>query len=118
MKFIVAIILTMILSFISGLLLPWWGIAIAAFIVGLIIPQGTGRSFLAGFLAVLLLWSGLATWISIRNDGVLAGKMALILPLGGNTFLLLLVTGIVGGIIGGFAAMTGSFLRSRGGVSS
>ena len=113
MKFIFAILLTTLLSFISGIFLPWWGIAIVAFLVELLINQGAGLSFLAGFLGVLLLWSGLAWWIDMKNNGILSERIAHVLPLGGNSFLLILVTGIVGGLVAGFAAMSGSFLRPR-----
>ena len=111
MRFTLAILLTLLLSFITGLFLPWWGVAIAAFIVALIIHQGAARAFLSGFLGVMLLWCLLAAWWNSQNDGVLSAKIATVLPLGGNAFLLILVTGIVGGLVGGFAAMTASFLR-------
>ena len=111
MKFLVAIILTALLAFISGLFLPWWGIAIAALLVALIVNQSAGKAFLSGFLGVMLLWQGLAWWINMNNQGVLAKKIALVLPLGGNPVYLILVTGIVGGLVAGFAAMSGSFLR-------
>lgn len=111
MKFLAAIILTALLAFISGLFLPWWGIAIASLLVAIIVNQHPGKAFLSGFLGVMLLWQGLAGWININNQGVLAKKIALILPLGGNPLYLIMVTGIVGGLVAGFAAMSGSFLR-------
>jgi hypothetical protein len=111
MKFLVAIILTALLAFISGLFLPWWGIAIAALLVAVVVNQSAGKAFLSGFLGVLLLWEGLAWWINMNNQGVLAKKIALVLPLSGNPVYLILVTGVVGGLVAGFAAMSGSFLR-------
>jgi hypothetical protein len=112
MKFIVAFLLTALLAFISGIYFPWWGIAIAAFLVAVIIPQKWGTAFLAGFLGILVLWMAYAWWIDMKNNGVLAQRMAVLLPLGGSRVLLILVTGIVGGLVGGFAAMSGSFLRT------
>ena len=52
MKFIVAILLTAVLSFISGLFLPWWGIAIVALLVAVLVHQRAGKAFLAGLLGV------------------------------------------------------------------
>jgi len=112
MKFIVALLLTAILSFISGLFLPWWGIAIVAFLVALLIHQKGGKAFLAGLLGVFLLWACLAWWIDMKNNGVLSHKMARVIPEGGNILLLILVTGLVGGLVAGFAAMSGSYLRA------
>jgi hypothetical protein len=111
MKFITAILLTSFLSFISGLFLPWWGIAISAFIVSLLVPQGRGRSFLSGFAGVFILWCSLAWWIDSKNNSILSHKIAEILPLGGSVFSLVLLTAFVGALVGGFAGLTGSFLR-------
>ena len=111
MKFLAAIILTALLSYVSGLFLPWWGIAIAAFLVAALIPQKSLLSFLAGFLAVFLLWAGMAFWFDAANNSILSGKIANILPLGGNAILLILVTGFIGGLVGGLAAFTGRQLR-------
>jgi len=61
---------------------------------------------------LFLLWGGLAFWIDVSNDHVLSKKIAAILPLGGNSILLILVTALVGGLVAGFAAMSGSFLRA------
>lgn len=114
MKLFAAIIVTALLSFISGLFLPWWGIALAALLTAIIIHQNAGKAFLSGFLGVLLLWAGLAWWIDLQNDGVLSKKIASILPLNGNGLLLIFVTGIIGGLVAGLAAMSGSYLRSPG----
>ncbi|MEQ1677735.1 MAG: hypothetical protein ABL876_13585 [Chitinophagaceae bacterium] len=78
----------------------------------MIIHQKAGKAFFSGFLGVLILWAGLAWWIDIKNNGVLSKKIAAVLPLGGNSMLLILVTGIIGGLVAGFAAMTGSYLRA------
>lgn len=112
MKFLTAIILTAILSFISGLFLPWWGIAFTALAVAAIVHQKAGKAFLAGLLGAFLLWAGLAWWIDMKNTGVLSHKVASILPLGGNSFAIIAVTGLIGGLVGGFAAMAGSYLRA------
>ena len=114
MKFITAIILTALLAFISGLLSfsPWWGFAVTSVLVALLVHQKAGKAFLAGFLGLFLLWGGLAWWIDMKDNGVLSQKIASVLPLGGNSILLIVVTGVAGGLVAGFAAMSGSYLRS------
>jgi hypothetical protein len=112
MKFLAALILTVLLSFIAGLYLPWWGIAIAAFVVALIVYQNAGMAFLAAFAGLLLLWSGLAFWIDSGNESILSARIGELLGIGNNAFLLILITGAIGGLVAGFAAMSGSFLRS------
>ncbi len=113
MKFLAALVLTVLLSFIAGLYLPWWSIVIAAFIVALIVRQKAGIAFLSAFCGLLLLWSGLSLWIDAKNESIFSAKIGVLLGIGNNSFLLILITGIVGGLVAGFAAMSGSFLRSN-----
>jgi len=115
MKFIVALVLTALLSFIAGLHFPWWSIAIAAFIVALLIQQKSWKAFLAGFIGLLLLWSGLAFWIDVKNESILSARIGELFGIGNNSFLLILITGIIGGLVAGFAALSGSFLRTNKG---
>ncbi len=114
MKFITAIILTALTGFIAGTLSfsPWWGFAITSFLVAVLVHQKGGKAFLSGFLGISLLWAGLAGWMDMKNNGILSHKIAQILPLNGNSFLLILITAVVGGLVAGFAAMSGSYLRA------
>lgn len=114
MKFLTATLLTALLAFISGLFLPWWCMAITALLVAVLIHQKAGKAFLAGLAGVFLLWAGLAWWIDMKNNGVLSHKIASVLPLGGSSFVLIVVTGIIGGLVAGLAAMSGSYLRASG----
>jgi hypothetical protein len=113
MKILVAIILIALLSFVGGLYLPWWSIAIAAFVPVLLIPLTSGRAFLAGFAGVFLLWFLLALWIDVKNQHILSKKIAEIFPLGGSSIAIILVTAVIGGLVGGLGATCASFLRNR-----
>src|SRR5687767_2904179 len=105
MKFFIAILLTLLLSFIAGIYIKWWWFfAVIAFLVAFLVPQNSIRTFLAGFLGIFLLWSGLAWWFDMKNDGLLSAKIASILPLGGSALMLILITGLIGGLVAGFAA--------------
>jgi len=111
MKFLVALLLTALSSFALCLFLPAWIVAIAAFLVAVIVVQHPGKAFLAGFLALLLLWGGLAWWVSANNDHILAHKIGLLLFKNGNPYLAIIATAVIGALMGGFGALTGSFLR-------
>jgi hypothetical protein len=113
MKFTVTIILIAVLAFALGLFMPWWSIAIAAFIVAAFIQQRPIISFVAGFIGVFLIWFALAMIIDVRNEHILSKKIALLLPLNGNSFLLILITAFVGAIVGANAALTASFIRKK-----
>ncbi len=114
MKFLTAIILTALTGFIAGTLSfsPWWGFALTSLLVAVLVHQKAGKAFLAGFLGILLLWVGLAWWIDTKNDSVLSHRIAQILPLNGNSMYLMLLTGVIGGLVSGFAAMSGSYMRA------
>jgi len=111
MRFTLATLLTLTLSFLVGLFLPWWSIALVAFLVALLIKQEIGWAYLSAFTAIFFLWGGLATVINIQNKGVLAQRIAQLFPLNGNAVYLLMLTAIVGGLVAGFAAMSGSSIR-------
>jgi hypothetical protein len=111
LKYVLSIVVTALVAFVSGLYLPWWGIAIAAFLVSAAIPQKPTFSFLSGFLGVFLLWEILAWWIDNKNNGILSQKVAALLGLGNSSVLLIVITSIVGAIVAGFAALAGTYLR-------
>ncbi len=115
MKFIIAIILTALLSFAVGLFqfFPWWSFVVCALIVSVAIPQKPWKGFVTGFVALFILWIVLACIIDIPNEHILSKKVAQIIPLGGSYILLIIVTGIVGGLVGGLGALTGSYIRQK-----
>lgn len=112
MKFIIAFILTALLSFSWALFFPWWIIAVAAFIVAALIPQPRVTAFICAFLSLFILWGGQSVLIDTNNGHLLSQKIAQILPFGGSYIAVILVTALIGGIIGGMGALTGSFLRT------
>ncbi|MES2773207.1 MAG: hypothetical protein V4722_03430 [Bacteroidota bacterium] len=113
MKFIVSLILTGLLAFALGGYLDWWSVAIAGFVVAALIPQKPLLAWLSGFLGLFLLWGGLSYIINDKNDGVFASKIATVLPLGGSALMLMFVTALVGALVAGFGALSGSYLRQK-----
>lgn len=112
MRFLIAVSLILIFSFVAGIFLPWWSIALVAFLVCLFLQRHLFAGFAAGFLAMFLLWGILALWIDLKNDSILSQKIAAVLPLGGSSLLLVLVTALAGGLVAGMAGLTGSALHS------
>lgn len=115
MKFIVAIVLHAFLAFAIGLYsqFPWWLFIATSGVVSFFIAQTPAKSFFAGFIGLAALWAGLATGKDLANAHLLSSKVAQILPLGGSYVTLIVVTAVVGGLLGGFAALTGAYLRSN-----
>lgn len=111
MKFIVAFILTALLSYAAGLYFPWWSIAIAAFAVAALLPQKPLAAFSAGFSSVFVLWIFLALSIDMNNNHLLSAKISEMLFKSHSHALIMSVTGLIGGLVAGFAALAGSYLR-------
>lgn len=105
-------LLTIILAFVLGLFLPWWAVMIAAFLSGAIVSLEKGQVFIVPFFAIALFWIIYAWTLSSSNDFILAEKIAVLLQLNGNVPLLLIVTGLIGGLSAGFAGVFGNQFRA------
>ncbi len=108
MKFIIQLVSIAVLAFILELFLPWWSIAISAFVLGY--GFKSNANFFAGFLGIGLLWLFKALVIDMSAAMPLAENVAAILKLNSKA-LLMLVMVVIGGVVGGFAALTGSLLK-------
>ncbi len=113
MKFFIAILLTALLGYAAPLYFPWWSFAVTSFIVAVFIHQKPLKAFAGGFIALLLLWGIHAYIIDNANEHILSQKIANVLPLGGASSVLILITAFVGAIVSGFAALTASFTRGK-----
>lgn len=109
MKLIAHIIVVLLISWLLQTFLPWWTMAIGAFATGLFFRQGGFRSFFAGLIGVGLLWFGMAYFIDASTDSILSSKVAAIFPTK-TVGLLMLITAVIGGLVGGFASMTGGII--------
>jgi hypothetical protein len=111
MKFITSIILIAFLSIAACLYLPWWSIAIVSFVVSIAIPQKPAKAFLAGFIALYAVWGLLAWYLSSANAHLLAHKVSLLIIKTDSPLALISITALIGAIVAGFAALSGSYLR-------
>ncbi len=109
MKFIVVLLLTALLGYTAPLYFSWWSFAATSFIIALFIHQKAFVAFIDGFLGMFLLWLFFTLIIDNANQHILSQKIALLLPLKGSSILLILITSLIGGLISGFASLTGSF---------
>ena len=101
------LLIILILSFISSYFLPWWMAAAIAFLAALFIGKRSGKAFWSGFVAISALWIILALIKSIPNDNILASRVIQLFPLPHKWILLLLITALIGGLVGGMAALSG-----------
>ena len=113
MKTAISTFLIILLSFVACLYFPWWSIAIVSFVVSALIRQKPLTSFFSGFIGLFLLWSILSFYISVSNGHILAHRVSLLLIQNDSPFLLVLTTGLIGGIVAGFASLTASYIYAR-----
>lgn len=108
MKFFIQVITTSIACFILQTFLPWWTMAVGAFAVSYLMGNKGWIAFLAGFVGVAFLWVGMAIYIDSLTQSVLTEKINRLLPV--NAFV---ITLLIGGLVGGFASLTGALLKSK-----
>jgi hypothetical protein len=107
----IQIVLIMLLSALAQFVLPWWSIAIVAFGVCFWRSTRGGQAFLSGFLGIAAVWLLYALLIHLRTEGAFTERMGLLLFKSESAALPLLVTVILGGLVGGLSGLTGFLIR-------
>ncbi len=87
--------------------LPWWWLVAVAAVAGLLFPISAGKGFAVGTAMGTLLWYSMAMLLNMANGGALAGKVSQIF-LG---YPPLVITSLLGGLLGGFGMLTGCLAR-------
>jgi hypothetical protein len=106
-NFLISLFCVAFLTYSLGLFLPWWSVALAGFLTGVLIDQKRVVAFFSAFLGSFMVWSLLSLIISINNNHILAGKISMIVLKNNSPVLLVLVTGLIGGVTAGFSALSG-----------
>ncbi|BDC98497.1 hypothetical protein [Persicobacter psychrovividus] len=110
MKGLLQFACSIFLTGIASLYFPFWVIVPATATVAFIF--NSKNSFLYGFFSILLLWVAFAAWLDYDNQQMLSAKIAELLQIPASMKLfLVLITGVFGGVLGGFGAATGGSLR-------
>lgn len=110
MKTTLNILAVAALGFLAESFLPWWSIAVVAFGVGALTGSTGVRGWLEGFGGVALLWLVVAGWIHFASGGILTDRVTAMLHMPFDLMLMLL-TALVVGVVGGFAFLGGAGLR-------
>lgn len=104
-------LLTAVLAALLQMGLPWWSAPVLAFGVGWGLAPSAKASFWVGFVGLGLSWLVPSVWLAFQNNGLLAHRMAQLLPLGGSVPMLVLATTLIIGLAGGLAGLAGRWLR-------
>ncbi|MBO3116664.1 hypothetical protein J4050_07900 [Winogradskyella sp. DF17] len=103
---------TLLLAISFSFFLPWWSVMVAAILTAIVVPLKKSAVFFVPFFTIAIFWIGYSFLLGKDNDFILAKKVANLLSLGGNHYLLLLVTGVIGGLAAGIAGVFGKQLKS------
>ena len=105
-------IIIAVLSAVAQFFLPWWIIAPIAFAVCFWQSHTAGKAFLEGTVSVTLVWAAYVGFLNIQNQGALAARMGeLLFKTPNNPGLLLTLTPLIGGLVGGVAGLAGFYVR-------
>jgi hypothetical protein len=108
MRIFIQIIAIVFLGFILELFLPWYVIALVAFLFGYLFESES--NFLGGFLGVAILWLIQIGIVVLSSSSTLLEKVSRIFPVK-ESWILVLITALIGGLVGGFACLSGAMLR-------
>lgn len=107
-------IIVIVICFALQLFLPWWIIAPVAFGAAFWKANSGTHAFWSGFFAVFVLWIATGLFYSIPNGHILANRVGAMLGLPETTInwvIVLLVSGLIGGLASGFCSLAGYYLR-------
>ncbi len=105
-------IIIIIASFLLQMFLPWWVVILISFATCGIIGKTGKISFWQPFLAILILWIGMALFKSLPNNNVLATRVAEMLSVK-QWPIVLAVTGLLGGLVSGICGYCGYQFRKN-----
>ncbi|MEJ5960636.1 hypothetical protein [Pedobacter immunditicola] len=106
MVFLIILIASFVLQFIA----PWWAIVIISFAVCGLFSKTAKIALWSPFLAILLLWIGMALFKSIPNDHVLATRVGEMMMVK-SWIPILLLSGIMGGFVAAISGFCGYHFR-------
>jgi len=103
-------IVILLAAFFLQMVLPWWVIIVISFAACGLVGK-TGRiAFWSPFLAIFLLWTGMALYKSMPNQHILAERVAGMFGLG-QWWLVLIVSSFIGGLVAAISGYCGYRFR-------
>jgi len=108
-KILALTIILIILTRLMGIL-PWWSFIIPVVALGIVmtIKKWSRAGFGLGFLAGFLTWAGANLYFDAALQGAVLDKLGLLLSV--PAIVIVLLSGIIGGLLTGLALYTGKAL--------
>ncbi len=108
-------ILILLVAFILQFFLPWWIVAIVAFVAAFLKARAGSNAFWSGFFAIGTLWTIVGLFKTLSNKNILANKVGQMLMLpetGFNWLLVLIISALIGALAAGFSALAGYYFQA------
>jgi len=104
-------ILIITISFVIEFFFPWYLIGLISFVVCFLNISKPGTAFMVSFLAIFLLWIVRAIYADLFFDVPMSDLIGSIFG-GIWPIAVFFLTGLIGGIVGGFSGLSGSILHN------
>ena len=111
MNLAIRILLIAALSALSQVFLPWWTAVIIALAVEALLGKANSTAFFSGFYGIAIPWMILATYIDMQSESVLSIRICELFKLPQYSFILIIATGLLGGLAAGIGSLTGGWIR-------
>jgi hypothetical protein len=109
----ITIILILLLLLIKGIdSLPWWAFTIPVSMLGITcsLLKWKFPGFRIGFFSGLIVWSGASFYFITTGNSELVNKVSLLVSV--NKFVIILASGLIGGLLCGLSLFSFSNLKS------
>ena len=90
---------------------PWWTAVCVALVVEAVLGKGGATKFFSGFYGVAIPWIVLALYIDMNNNSILSERILEMFKLPPYGFVMVIVTGLVGGMMGGLGSLVGGWIK-------
>lgn len=112
MNLTLRILLIAVAGSVAQYFFPWW----SALLVAGLVEAGFGTTgkyrFFSGFYGVCVPWLIMATWLHLSADPAFAERILKLFHMPPYGFVLIIITGLLGGLVGAAGSLTGGWIRA------
>lgn len=112
MNLLLRVILIVALSSIVQMYFPWWSAVLVAFGVEIALGKADGTAFFSGFYGLAIPWIIVAAYINAKSEAVLALRILELFKLPQFSIVLIILTGLIGGVAGGVGSIAGAWIKA------
>ncbi len=111
MRFLALTVLSLLIVVFLNPLFPYWAMMVLIAAAAALLGVKAGPAFVAGAIGMGVAWFGQSIYISTWTSSHLPDRMGELMGVGSGTSLIG-ITAVLGFLLGGFSALTGSLFRS------